>query len=344
MEYRLGRSQLKDDVVYGPRAPGIPHPIQRADTPIMGLDDSPSADSLFDGRYELGAQIGSGGMSRVHAARDTRTGREIALKILDVPDHQLRWAIERFVRGARIATQVRHTNVVSILDHGASPSGAVYIALERLSGRDLGELLAERRLSWRWTRHMMAEICAGMNAIHEAGFVHCDLKPNNCFFVETSARVEILDFGLATVAARRPPSALLLGTPAYMAPERIRGEALDRRADVYAAGVMLYEMLTGERPFDGEQPTVVFDQHLHTPPPTIDVDATRFPTPPAVNEVIIRALAKRRDDRFADMDALWTALERLEPSTIATGRTRGISQPQSVSLAEAPTLRIHDQA
>ncbi|HVH97213.1 MAG TPA: serine/threonine-protein kinase [Enhygromyxa sp.] len=297
-------------------------------------------------RYRLVRRLGSGGMGAVFLAEQLdRANRCVALKILDASARDWCRAIDRFLWEARLATRIRHPNVVEAHDYGSTPNGIVFMVMELLEGRDLRAIVRENGgLSWRWTRYVMRQVCAGLNALHRIGVVHRDLKASNCFYIRRSGAIKIIDLGIATfedpmVTAPGEEERSVVGTPEYMAPEQIRGAPVDRRADVYAAGVLLFELLTGRVPFCGRTTEAVFEQQLCQPPPALGELAPWVAAPEHVDAVLRKALAKRPSERYSNALDLADALEQLgEPSV----RRRVVANTDgwaSSSFEDAPTRR-----
>jgi serine/threonine-protein kinase len=335
VQYFLAGSQLTHDTVHVERSPGVPEPIDFDATPIVDIStsskdptpaqlrrlaDGERVEAVLGERYRLRRVLARGGMATVYLARDLREARDVAVKILDF-DGGDRWAIRQFAREARLGARIHHPNVVEVFDIGSTCAGVVYMVMERLVGSDLGTIADRRRLSWGWTRHMMTQVCAGVGAIHAAGFVHCDLKPGNCFYVRRSARLKVLDLGIVTPEHRRPDDTSgLVGTPQYMAPEQARGEPIDRRADVYAAGVLVCELMAGRPPFTGSSPREILLEQLHSEPPRLSALAEGLRVPPGLDEIVARALAKDRRDRFSTIGEFADAIARVD---LPRARRRG---------------------
>src|SRR5262245_28475880 len=216
------------------------------------------------GPYEILSPLGAGGMGEVWRARDTRLNREVAIKVLPVSFATDADRLRRFEQEARATSALNHPNILTIYDIGAQ-DGAPFIVSELLDGAELRAQLEQGALSARRALEYAQQITAGLAAAHEKGIVHRDLKPEN-LFITTDGRVKILDFGLAKL---RPPQAdgvdkdaltqkkitdpgVVMGTVGYMSPEQVRGQETDHRADIFAFGVILYEMLSGRRTFNGE--------------------------------------------------------------------------------------------
>src|SRR6266851_8982452 len=210
------------------------------------------------GPYEITAAIGAGGMGEVYRARDTRLGREVAIKVLPEALAKDADRLRRFEQEARTIAALNHPNILAIHDIGTH-DGAPFLVSELLEGMTLREKLETGPLPVRRAIEYALGLAQGLAAAHEKGIVHRDLKPEN-IFITRDGRVKILDFGLAKLVRPRPEqqdqtqtaSGMALGTPAYMAPEQARGQVADHRSDIFALGAVLYEMLAGRRPFAGD--------------------------------------------------------------------------------------------
>jgi TolB-like protein/Flp pilus assembly protein TadD len=270
------------------------------------------------GPYEIVDRLGAGGMGEVYRARDTRLGRSVALKVLPGAVAADRAQIERFEQEARSTAALQHPNILVVHDFGTS-GGAPYIVTELLDGETLRERLRAGALPTAEALQLSRQLAAGLAAAHAEAIVHRDLKPEN-LFVTRDGRLKILDFGLARCQQPQPDSPTLtptaagtiLGSPGYMAPEQVRGEEADARADVFAFGAVLFEMLSGERAFDGgsfaerSASTLRSDplQHLHA------VD-------PAIVRLLRRCLEKEPARRYRNGGELAAALESLGGGTPA---------------------------
>ena len=247
----------------------------------------------------------------------------MAVKILDASGRDLGHAIKRFLWEARLAKRVRHPNVVEAHDYGSTPAGVVYMIMECLDGRDLQAIVRDRGgLSWRWARSIMRQVCAGVSALHQIGVVHRDLKSSNCFLVKRENLIKILDLGIAALEERSCETPddhqrTVVGTPEYMSPEQIRGMAVDRRSDVYAAGILIYELLAGRTPFAKPKAEQVFEAQLEHPPPPLCEFAPLREVPDRLDALLHKALAKRPRDRFQSMTDLAAALDELETRRFA---------------------------
>ena len=283
------------------------------------LDDAPPADDRpFDelptighiGRYALKYRLGEGGLGTVYAALDPLLSRPIAVKMLHVevaPEH--RAALEAsFLQEARAAAGLNHPHIVTVHDAGTSEQG-LYIAMERLKGADLRQLLQR---GWRpapaRAATIVRRVADALAYAHDKGVVHCDVKPANIFMVgRTSPKV--LDFGIARVGhspGGQPHSAFAAGSPYYMAPEQLNGGPVDRRCDVYALGAVLYELLSGRKPFSGGTLDDIVDAALHREP--VPLGELNRKLPPGLVAIVHRALNKDPAQRFRSARRLSQAL------------------------------------
>ena len=253
----------------------------------------------------LGAQLGAGGMGQVFAV-DHPVAGALAVKLLQTQLLSEPLFVERVANEGRAAARVSHHNVVRVIDHGTTSAGVPYVAMVHVPGVSLLALIQrEGLLSLPRIRTVVAQVLAGLAAIHRAGLVHADLKSDNLLVDED--QITIIDFGLAREASCGDRH-LISGTPEYMAPELIRGDSITPAADLYAVGIILYELLTGTTPFGGGSAATIFDRHLHDAvvPPSERCPDRRIP--PALDALVLRALAKDPRDRHADADDLLEAL------------------------------------
>ncbi|WP_062647470.1 Stk1 family PASTA domain-containing Ser/Thr kinase [Streptomyces maremycinicus] len=263
----------------------------------------PLVGQLLDGRYRVEARIAVGGMATVYRAVDTRLDRVLALKVMHPALAADGAFVERFIREAKSVARLAHPNVVQVFDQGADGS-YVYLAMEYIAGCTLRDVLRERgALQPRAALDILEPVLAALGAAHRAGFVHRDMKPENVL-IGDDGRVKVADFGLVrSVDTVTSTTGAVLGTVAYLAPEQIEQPgAADPRVDVYACGVVLYEMLTGEKPHDGDSPAIVLYKHLHedVPPPSALVPGLPF----ELDELVASATARTTDLRPYDAVAL----------------------------------------
>ncbi|MCA9682993.1 MAG: protein kinase [Myxococcales bacterium] len=291
-------------------------------------------------RYSLLSKLGEGGMGDVYLAEQKGNGRRVAMKILKAEFARDPLTVERFLREAQATGQIGHENVVEILDVGRSRSGQVFFVMEVLEGQELGDVLhREHRLPWARAKPILLQICAALAAAHDKGVIHRDMKPDNVFLLERDGRqdvVKILDFGIAKVegAQALTQAGMVFGTAGYMAPEQVMATTVDGRTDVYAVACMAFEMLTGMLPFRDRAAMKVLNMHLREPAPSMCQLAPDAGIPAAVDAVILRAMAKKADDRFADMRAFGRALEAIPAGPLpATSNAPGAATTPSAGAA-----------
>ena len=256
------------------------------------------ADNLLVGRYQLGRQIGAGGIGQVWAAHDTVLGREVAIKVQQIDPDLDGPAFERFLREARSAAALQHPNVVTIFDSGTDEDTA-FLVMELLPGPTLTGYLAQHGpLPEQAAVALAAQIASGLAAAHGAGVVHRDIKPANLMF-DARGTLKIVDFGIARLTQTVTPQLTvmngIIGSPPYLSPEGIDGRPVDERSDLYSLGAVLMVMLTGRGPFGGTHPLALLQQHLHAEPPQVrdrrpDID-------PALNALVAQLLSKSPLDR-----------------------------------------------
>ncbi|MEZ5417254.1 MAG: protein kinase [Vicinamibacterales bacterium] len=274
------------------------------------------------GPYEIVAPIGAGGMGEVYRARDARLARDVAVKVLPEVFAQDAERRQRFEREGKAAATLNHPNVMAVFDVGVQ-DGVPYVVAELLEGRTLRERLSPGALSPRTATDLAIQIARGLSAAHARGIVHRDLKPAN-IFVTTDGRAKILDFGLARLvasdadasvtqlpAAEDTHSGRILGTAGYMAPEQVRGEPADARADIFAFGAVYYEMLTGQPAFSGDSSVERMSAILKLDPPP----APAATVPPSLDRLVRRCLEKVPAQRFQSASDVAFALEALDLTT-----------------------------
>ncbi|OUD02419.1 Stk1 family PASTA domain-containing Ser/Thr kinase [Streptomyces swartbergensis] len=255
----------------------------------------PLVGQVLDGRYRVDARIAVGGMATVYRAVDTRLDRVLALKVMHPSLAVDGSFVERFIREAKSVARLAHPNVVQVFDQGTDGS-YVYLAMEYIAGCTLRDVLRERgALQPRAALDILEPVLAALGAAHRAGFVHRDMKPENVL-IGDDGRVKVADFGLVrAVDTVTNTTGTVLGTVSYLAPEQIENGTADPRVDVYACGVMLYEMLTGDKPHDGDSPAVILYKHLHedVPPPSAAVPGLAY----ELDEMVASATARTPDIR-----------------------------------------------
>lgn len=282
------------------------------DDQARGTDggDAVGPGDVLSDRYVLGERIGRGGMAEVYRARDRRLGRDVAVKVLAPHLLQEPGAARQLQREARSAASIRHPGVVAVHDAG-SDGDTHYLVMELVEGPTLSEVLAaEGPLPPDRAAAMAAAIADAVQAAHERGVVHRDLKPSNVLF-DADGAVRVTDFGIAHAAGgttTATATALIAGSVPYLAPEQARGEDPSPAADLYALGCLLFESLTGRRPFTGATSAALIAAHLHADPPR--PSEVRPDLPPWLDDAVVRALAKDPAERQPDAAALAAELRR----------------------------------
>ena len=272
--------------------------------------------TLLLGRYKLLARLGKGGMGTVYLGEHVAIGKKFAIKVLGSEHARRPDLVQRFLQEARAASMIAQQNVVEISDFGDTPDGSVFFVMEFLDGEDLGAALQrERRLPWARVQHMMVQVCRALEAAHAVGVVHRDMKPDNCFRI-TRGRdpdfIKVLDFGIAKVQTGGKgltKTGMVFGTPEYMAPEQGEGAATDHRVDIYAVGVIMYELLCGRVPFLGATFMAILTRHMFEFPEPPSVVAPDANIPIDAEALVLKALQKDPALRFANMAQMAAAIE-----------------------------------
>jgi serine/threonine-protein kinase len=300
-------------------------------------------DTLFDGRYRIQRKLGAGGMADVYLAEDQELGRRVAIKILNGRHANDDQFIERFRREAKNAAALNHPNIVSIYDRGEAED-TYYIAMEYLDGRTLKELIVSRgaapiNVAIEYAR----QILSALRFAHRHGIVHRDIKPHNVL-VDGEGRVKVTDFGIARAGtSQMTETGSIVGTAQYLSPEQAKGGEVDPRSDLYSLGVVLYELLTGKTPFEGETPVEIAMKHLSTVPKP--PSKLRPEIPRELDMVVLRALAKNPDERYQSADEMEADLERVaRGASVAAATVDTATQvlrrpaPAAVESATAATM------
>ena len=271
------------------------------------MTSDPLVGALLDGRYRVEARIATGGMSTVYRGLDVRLDRPVALKVMDARYAGDREFLTRFQREARAIARLKSPGLVAIYDQG-NDTAHPFLVMELVTGGTLRELLRERGpMPPHAVVAVLAPVLSGLGAAHRAGLVHRDVKPENVL-ISVDGEVKLADFGLvrATTEAGITSTSVILGTAAYLSPEQVLGEETGPRSDVYAVGIMAFELLTGTTPFKGDSAIVIAHQHLDrdVPPPGSLIDGV----PPEFDDFIARATAREPEARFSDAGAMGAEL------------------------------------
>ena len=265
------------------------------------------------GNYVVRSKLGEGGMGAVYLAEHTRLGRRVAVKVLLPEMARSKDVVARFFNEAKAATDIKNEHIVDVLDFGELPDGASYIVMEWLEGQSLADVLRGGALPIARALHVAEGMSKALGAAHARGIVHRDLKPDNVFLVTREGDpdfVKVLDFGIAKLTTNagdvRTQAGAVMGTPLYMSPEQINGSGVDQRTDIYAMGIIMYQMLSGALPFETATLTELLVAHAtKTPPPLRQRNAS---IPPEVEAAVMRALEKDPARRFDSADSFARAL------------------------------------
>lgn len=258
---------------------------------------------VLGGRYELESRLGRGGMATVFRGSDRVLGRSVAVKVLASTFAKDRTFVERFRREAQAAAGLNHPNVVAVFDTG-SDDGVHYIVMEHVEGRTLADILREEGALPPTRAAEIAEtVCRALSTAHEKGMVHRDVKPGNVLLTSDGG-VKVADFGIARVASGEPLTVTgsVMGTASYLSPEQATGGGVDSRSDIYSLGCVLYEMLTGRTPFEGDTPVSIAYKHVGEEP-TVP-SSINLAVPPALDAVVKRAMAKSPADRYQSAEEM----------------------------------------
>lgn len=268
---------------------------------------------VLNARYEIQSRLGEGGMATVFGGTDRLLGRRVAIKVLSPHYARDRKAVERFRREAQAAAGLNHPNVVSVFDTG-SDDGVHYIVMEHVEGRTLADVLRDEGALPPGHAAMVAvDVCRALASAHEKGMVHRDVKPGNVLLASDGG-VKVTDFGIARVASSEPLTVTgsVMGTASYLSPEQARGGEIDARSDVYSLGCVLYEMLTGKTPFDGETPLAIAYKHVEEEP--LPPSSVNPAVPTELEAVVRKAMSKDPADRYVSAAEMARDLRTAAPT------------------------------
>ncbi len=306
----------------------------------------PYLDKEVAGQFRIVEKIGKGGMGAVYKAEQPDMNRYVAIKILHSRYLSRSDLVSRFRREARAMSQLSHPNTARVFLYGQLDDGACYFVMEHLVGHNLAQIVrAEGAMEPKRAIRIMTQVCSALEEAHQAGIVHRDLKPENIFLTAQGGIRDfpkVLDFGLAKVTERqmRPGSMVLtqqgmvFGTPEFMSPEQAHGKTLDARSDIYSLGIILYELLTGKLPFDAKQPIEYIQLHVNATPIPLSERRPGAAFPPGLEGVVMAALAKKPEQRYASAAEFAAALESVLQAEAGEGGP--ISLPTPIPLAPGP--------
>ncbi|MBK7538281.1 MAG: protein kinase [Myxococcales bacterium] len=324
-------------------APALPGPEPLSPLPAPRPTTATAQPQLIAGRYRIVQRIGQGGMGKVYKVTHAHLSRTFALKIITDPG-DAGDTRDLFYREARFASAMSHPNITQVVDFGEDDSVGMFMVMELVEGEPLNKILFEqKRLSVKMACEIALQVAEALHYIHQNNVVHCDIKTENILVGEDASgkrrrlHIKLLDFGLARSLTAARTTATLSGTPHYVAPERIRGEPATPASDVYGLGILLYEMLTGNVPWDGAVETILQGHIEQEPTPPSQLIETGLD--PAVEQLILRALAKSPADRHKDMAAfiyeLRTVIDMLGFRRRDKGPSRRIVIERSASTRDA---------
>jgi serine/threonine protein kinase len=324
-------------------------------TGSLASNDAPSklVGKMLAGRYSIKRLIGEGGMGRVYEAEHVEIGRRVAVKVLHPAYSRTPEVVERFRREARAASKVGHPNIVDVTDSGTTDDGSFFFVMEFIEGAELGLVIFKQGpMSFARALHIAAQMCDALESAHQAGIIHRDLKPENVLLITREGHpdfVKVLDFGIAKNAdveetakngRRLTRPGVAMGTPEYMAPEQAAGKPADPRSDIYAVGSIMYEMMSGNPPYDGDNVMEVLHKKANQPPPPLK--DLRPDLPVEVIELVERAMARSPSTRPQSMAALASDLRTLAaqlgaetpPPQVALPQPRRTSREQPIMAGQ----------
>jgi eukaryotic-like serine/threonine-protein kinase len=297
---------------------------------------------VLDSKYKIERLIGKGGMGNVYEAKHLHMGLPVAIKILHAHLIKDGTAVERFRREARSARTVNHQNAISIMDFGVTSENILYLVMELINGISLHEILKkETCLESVRAVNLMKQVCLAVDAAHQKNIVHRDLKPDNILIVDyaqTKEKVKVIDFSIAKVKqndaenVNLTSAGVVVGTPHYISPEQAQGFVLDHRSDIYSMGIILYQCLTGQVPFNGKTSAMLLMQHIQAQPKPLR--SLKPNIPQQLEDVVLRALAKSAEERQQTAAQL---AEEMENALVDAGL---ISEPSVPVTTNRKTLAL----
>ena len=313
-------------------------PPERAADPFVG--------TVVDNRYRIEKLIGEGGMGLVYQVTHIAIGKKLAMKVLRGEMARDQEVVQRFVQEAQSASSIGHENIIGISDFGRLPDDSVYFVMEFLDGESLTAVIARGgSIPVTEAIHIIRQIASALGAAHARGIVHRDLKPDNIYLVKrgdgTSNFVKVLDFGIAKVggaASKLTKAGMVFGTPHYMSPEQAAGQTVDHRTDIYALGVIMYEMFVGRVPFDADTFMGILTKHMFEPPTPISEASPAGARLGALEDITMKALEKKPESRYQSMVELIGDLERMHTGGSSVVKI-GMTRPGSLADALEPMSR-----
>jgi serine/threonine-protein kinase len=361
-----GSGKIRAVAISIPPDPSAPPQIRERHSSIRPEGAESLVGAIVGGRYTIDKLLGEGAMGAVFLAEHRLMRKKVALKVLHPQWSKVQDIVSRFEREAMAASRIEHPNVAAATDFGQLEDGAFFLVLEYVEGRTLRQEVALGPFPVPRTLAVIRQITSALVKAHGLGIVHRDLKPENVMLIERGENpdfVKVLDFGIAKItegdldrnAAPKTEAGMVYGTPEYMAPEQALGQAIDGRADLYAVGVIAYELLTGLRPFHAENKLALLGMHVHADLPAMSDRAPSVAVPPMVERFVAKLLAKKPDGRFADAKAMLAAIDELieelkalglfgEEEFRALGSIRDLRSPRAVELASGHAIESVEYA
>lgn len=301
-----------------------------------GVEQDALIGKVIKGRYRVLEKLGQGGMGAVYLAEQIAVSRKVALKLLHPDYARDEEFVKRFRQEAKLAASLNHRNVITVFDFDQADDGSLYIVMEYINGRSLSEFIQNGPMDLRRALDLGIQIGEGLGAAHRCGVIHRDIKPDNIMVVEGGEEIKLMDFGIARlrdtdVTTRLTRAGMIMGTPVYMAPEQIQGGEVNEATDIYAFGIVLYEMLTGNVPFKAPTPGAILIKHLHEAP--VPLRRVRKEIPASVEHVVLQALQKSPENRLRSMDEVVLAIKQAQRGgeQRSTGRVNPFA-PQIAAL------------
>ena len=297
------------------------------------------------GRYKITKKLGEGGMGTVYLAEHITIRKTFAIKVLSSEFAHKPDLVERFLQEARAASMIQQQNVVEITDFGDTPDGSVFFVMEHLRGEDLSDTVKSGgALAWDRVKNIMLQVCDALAAAHDAGIIHRDMKPENCFRISRAGNddfIKVLDFGIAKVTSDEGEggkgltrTGMIFGTPEYMSPEQAQGQKADHRVDVYASGVIMYELLTGRVPFTADTFMGILTKHMFDVPEAPSAVNPNNGITQEMEAIMLKAMQKDRELRFTDMREMKIAIEGVGTGAAAVAVvSESIARPDQGQMA-----------
>ncbi|HEX9453726.1 MAG TPA: protein kinase, partial [Candidatus Binatia bacterium] len=304
--------------------------IDGATLRLVGVKQDPYLGQLIKGRYNVSSKIGQGGMGTVYLAEQVSVGRKVALKVLQGSYASDDEFIGRFRREARLAASLNHKNIVTIYDFDQGNDGSLFIAMEYLHGEKLSDVIRrDGSLDVSRAIRLGLQIAEGLEAAHRTGVIHRDIKPDNIMVVGNrgAEEVKLMDFGIARMMdtgtmSNLTRTGMIMGTPAYMAPEQAEGSTISEQTDIYALGIVLYEMLSGSVPFKASTPSAVLIKHLQEAPAPLR--KLRREVPAGLESLVMRSLEKKPQKRPRDMREIAKELQKLDATMLVDENSKSL--------------------